>query len=428
MTAHPTRSVLMIAFHYPPCAGGSGIHRTTAFCRHLPEHGWRPIVLTASPGAYGRLNGAPPRGPDSPAVVVRALALDTARHLALLGRYPGWLALPDRWVSWVLSGIPAGLRAVRRHRPAVIWSTYPIASAHLIGVALHRLTGLPWVADFRDSMSEAGYPRDPAVRRLHRWIERAAVRHAAHLVFTAPSCRAMYLARYPALPGHRCLVIQNGYAEEDFARLAPPPPLAPGALRPLRLVHSGLIYPEERDPRPLFAAVARCKAEGRLTAATVRIELRASGCDARYAEVLRALAVDDLVHLLPPLPHREALQECAEADALLLLQSASCNHQIPAKAYEYLRCGKPILALTDAAGDTAALLAGTGGATIADPADAEAISRALGGFLAAVRAGAHPLPAEDQVARYSRRDQSRELARALTTLLGCEQATGTRHA
>jgi len=35
------------------------------------------------------------------------------------------------------------------------------------------------------------------------------------------------------------------------------------------------------------------------------------------------------------------------ADALLVMQASNCNAQIPAKIYEYLRAGKPILALTD---------------------------------------------------------------------------------
>ena len=41
------KSVLLMAFHYPPCAGSSGVLRTLKYSRYLPNHGWRPIVLTA---------------------------------------------------------------------------------------------------------------------------------------------------------------------------------------------------------------------------------------------------------------------------------------------------------------------------------------------------------------------------------------------
>ena len=41
----------------------------------------------------------------------------------------------------------------------------------------------------------------------------------------------------------------------------------------------------------------------------------------------------------------DALQEMFDADALLILQAAEVGTQVPAKLYEYLRVGKPILAL-----------------------------------------------------------------------------------
>src|SRR4051812_32426823 len=127
------KRILLIAYHFPPLRGSSGIQRTLRFARYLPEFGWQPAVLTATPGAYPEV--APASIAEIPAGVPvhRALALDTARHLALAGRYPGFLARPDRWKSWWLSAVPAGLALVRRFAPDALWSTYPIATAHAIG-------------------------------------------------------------------------------------------------------------------------------------------------------------------------------------------------------------------------------------------------------------------------------------------------------
>ena len=96
----------------------------------------------------------------------RVFALDTQRHLSFRGRYPRALALPDRWVSWCLGAILSGYRTIRREKCDVILTTFPIASAVLIGWILHRLTGTPWVADFRDSMTEPDYPRDRSTWRV----------------------------------------------------------------------------------------------------------------------------------------------------------------------------------------------------------------------------------------------------------------------
>ena len=41
------RKLLMVAFHYPPIRGSSGVQRTLKFSRYLPSLGWQPIVLGA---------------------------------------------------------------------------------------------------------------------------------------------------------------------------------------------------------------------------------------------------------------------------------------------------------------------------------------------------------------------------------------------
>ena len=417
MTERNTARVLMVAFHYPPCAESSGVHRTVKFARYIRPAGWQPIVLTVHPRVYER-TAEPPLG-ETPAEihVARAFALNVSRDLSLRGRFPGWMAVPDHWWSWWLSAVPTGLRLIHRYRPRVIWSTYPVATAHLIGLTLHRLTGLPWVADFRDPMTEDNYPPDRLRRRVCGWIERRAVEHASRLIFVTESAAELYLKRYSALDRDRCLVIPNGYDERDFQGLATRPHSTATVSRQLRLVHAGLIYPEERDPRPLFRSLSRLKQEGRVSAETLRIDLRASGSDAYYADVLRALDVEDIVHLLPPIPYRQVLQECLDADGLLLLQGASCNHQIPAKTYEYLRAARPVLALTSDAGDTAELLRKTGGATLADLEDEADITATLPDFLNRVRAGTHPLPTVTRVTTFAREHQARVLGDTMTQLL-----------
>jgi hypothetical protein len=47
------KRVLMIAFHFPPLHGSSGIQRTLKFAKYLPQHDWEPLVLTAhSPATH----------------------------------------------------------------------------------------------------------------------------------------------------------------------------------------------------------------------------------------------------------------------------------------------------------------------------------------------------------------------------------------
>lgn len=405
--------ILIVAFHFPPQAGSSGMLRSLKFCRYLPEFGWTPTVLTVQPRAYERVDNTQLADVPSEARVIRTFALDTRKHLSIRGAYPRMLALPDRWSTWLASAVPAGLHAIRKHDIDVIFTTFPIATAVLIGYLLHQLTGKPWIVDLRDSMTEDNYPVDPATRRLYRWIEGKAVRHAAKILFTAPSAIRMYRERYPELESERCVLLPNGYDEADFSGIAP----RRAPQRQLRLLHSGLIYPWERDPRPFFRALARLKAEGKISAADLSVELRACGAEAEFQKDVAALGIDDLVHFLPPLPYRDSLQDGADADALLLLQAECCDHQVPAKAYEYLRLNKPVLALTTMSGDTAALLQQAGGASIVDLADEDAIYHALPKFLRQVSDGTHPLPCSKLVSSFSRRSQAEQLASALRPIV-----------
>lgn len=407
----------MIAFHYPPYQGSSGIQRTLKFARYLPRHEFQPIILTASPRAYRHIDDTQVRDIPANVLVKRAFALDAARHLALRGIYLRFLALPDPWVTWWLGAVPAGLQMIRQYRPEVIWSTYPIATAHLIGLTLCRLTGIPWIADFRDSMTEDNYPADVLTRRTYRWIERQVIRYSSRLIFTAPSTIDMYLNRYSLLSRDRCLLIPNGYDEEDFKNLILSTALERTQDHPIRLVHAGLIYPEERNPRCFFEALSKLKSDGLINSKDLSIVLRASGSENYYLAIVRKLGIDDLINLLPALSYQQALQECADADALLLFQGASCNHQIPAKVYEYLRLRKPILGLTPPGGDTGKLLAETGGASIVDLDDEDGICKVIPEFLAAVRTHSHCIPNAEQVLRYSRGYQTGKLADGLRKLL-----------
>ena len=329
-----TRRVLFVAFHFPPFAGSSGAQRTLRFLQHLPKYGWEAMVLTVKPMAYEQsspdLLGEIPAG----TVVRRALALNAARHLSLGGRYLAATARPDRWASWRFDGVRQGLRMVRALQPDVIWSTYPIPTAHVIAGKIAEQTGLPWVADFRDPMAQEGYPADPVTWRQFKAIEEMAVTRAAASTFTTPGAVRTYQARYPA-SAERISLIENGYDEESFVAAeagCDPAPLNPGRVT---LLHSGVVYPEERDPQALFRALAALKAEGGSHRLVIRF--RASSQDGMLRRMAEQFDVVGNVEIMPSLPYIEALREMQRADALLVLQAGNCNEQIPAKLYEYLR-------------------------------------------------------------------------------------------
>ncbi len=403
----------MIAFHFPPLRGSSGIQRTLKFAQYLPALGWTPLVLSAHPRAYSNKGDDQLRDIPQEVIVRRCFALDTARHLAFKGRYPRFFALPDRWVAWLLGAVPAGLKLIRSCRPEVIWSTHPIATAHLIGYCLHRLSGIPWVADMRDPMTEATYPADPLMRRVWQWIENKAVLNCSKVVCATPGAVKTYQARFPHVPASRFALIENGFDEENFAEAEAQPALAERADAAFVLVHSGVIYPCERDPNPFFQALAGLREQGTISDESFKVVLRATGHDAHVRELIEQYGIGGMVSLAPHVAYRDALQEMITADGLLILQAANCNHQVPAKLYEYLRAGRPILALTDPAGDTAATLRNAGVDTIAPLDSKDAIMQELSRFLDLARNNGAPIASAETVRANSRRARTGVLAALL---------------
>lgn len=372
------KKVLMVAFHFPPQAGSSGILRTLNFVKYLPRSGWEPVVLTANPRAYTEqrndLVAAIPPGTR----VLRAFALDAAQHLSVVGKYPRILAVPDRWASWWLGAVFRGLREIRRQRPELIWSTYPISTAHLIGASLSRLSGLPWVADFRDPMVSANYPEDRLQRWVWKFIESYVMRHAKACVFTTERAASAYAQRYP-IAADKCVVIENGFDEDAFVGVQSNRHGTPESH--LLMLHSGLIYPQDRNPSAFFAAVVELIREGAIDRSRLCIRFRAPHHEVEVRQFAALHGLEDVVDIAPPIPYRAAIAEMMGADLLIVIQGSNFNAQIPAKIYEYLRAQKPILALVDPVGDTATQLKKFQEVLFGDIADKDSIKTTLSNFL-----------------------------------------------
>lgn len=404
------RTVLLIAYHFPPIHSGSGLQRTLRFAQYLPEFGWKPIVLTIGAPLIDRSKASRPDTSSTPYEVVRAPCLDTAIHLSFRKRYPRFLALPDRWASWQWTAIPIARRLLRTRTIDALWSTYPIATAHKIGAAIARATEAPWIADFRDPMVQPGYPTNRPQKRSFEQIEALVARRAARLVFVTPSAQDAYRRRFQERSADHFLLLENGYDESAFEAVRP---VARESNRPPILLHSGIVYPRERDPTALLTALGQLARNGTIREGDFLLRFRAPVHSERLRSIAAKQGATAFIDIQPRIPYAEALREMLSADALVVMQGANCNEQIPAKLYEYLRAQRPILPLADPLGDTGKTLSALGYPMVTKLESVEQIVENLPRFLSALCNADLPVARQSEVARYSRRTLTGRLASIL---------------
>ena len=149
---------------------------------------------------------------------------------------------------------------------------------------------------------------------------------------------------------------------------------------------------------------------GKISSGTLQIILRASSSEDLYRKLVLEHRIEDIVTLEPPIAYNQALAEMLSVDGLLVFQGHDSNPAIPAKLYEYIRARRPIFALVDERGDTAALLREAKLGTLVPLDSGDRIAAGLLDFLGQVRSGVAPVASDEEIKRHGRRNKASELA------------------
>lgn len=400
--------ILVVAFHFPPLSA-AGTHRTSNFVRELSRRGHRVGVVTTSPGhgfkSDEHLLTKVPASVD----VIRAPHVDP---FALLARWRGkteraaandpgaagamgatrtidraldyvsrLFDLPDRYASWILPALVAGVAMARRIRADVLYTTAPPFSAHVAGLGLHRVLDVPWIVDLRDPWATNPFNVRPfaSLRAVDEALEAAVVKRAHTVVLNTELAEAGYRARYPERSNF--ITITNGIDPDLLERAAPS--VARNGNR--ALLHAGTIY-GRRSPHALLEALRRFKLESPQLARRLSI-VQLGGVENAPAllERAKALGVDDAFEIRPAVGHDEAFECLQRADGLLLLgvSGERPEVQVPAKLFEYIAARRPMVVLAKSGGAIARTLAQADvHCLLADPDDPSAVLSALRSFTA----------------------------------------------
>ncbi len=334
-------------------------------CRTRVVHAWDGICRTSRPirrrlglasAELGRDEQAPPEPPR--AQEQRPLLLESL------------LNLPDGHAGWLPFAVAAALRLAKRRPIDCLYSIGPPMTDHLVGLALHSLLGIPWVADFHDPWTEnPWHGRRPwPLDSLEKRLESRVLVSADRIVVKTPEMAALMGARGREMDG-KTDVIPCAYDANEVlaARL-----LVRTSGGQIVLTHTGTFY-GPRSPVPLLTAFAKMVST---YPSPGRLELRLVGLrNPAIAEVAKRLGISRMVREVGLVSHRVALQHVLESNVAVVVQSGT-TVQVPSKLYEYLGCSVPVLAVTDE-GATARIVRQANAGAVARTDDIAGIAEGL---------------------------------------------------
>ena len=396
------RRLLVVANPYPPMAS-AGTTRVVRFLRHLPEHGWEPTVLAAKAA-----------GPAAEPPGVRVVRAPVVWPKQLLGGgkrstlVNSWVSVPDPYVSWVGPAVFKGRELLRSERFDTIFSSSPRPSVHLVAATLARITGLPWLADYRDPWSTYQFRKYPtaAHRAAHARLEAWALHRAAAVTAVNRPIVDDLVERHPWLAG-RAHVLPNG-----FDRAETPDDVSLGA--GFWLVHTGRLYGREQQVNAFLTALAALPPD--VKALFVGVD------ESRVRPDADRLGLGERVRVEPLVPLTRALGYQRAAGGLLLVNGRR-PESMSSKVFEYLQAGRPVFAISPAGSAARALFAEVGGGTCVLPDDQ--MAEPLAAFVRATRDGSAPLADPAALERYELGRLTAELAALLDGLAGGQPAAAS---
>lgn len=409
------RRVLIVAYYFPPI-GGIGSIRTAAFARHLPEFGWQATVVAPAETPHPL-----DRSLDvSQVPVVRTRSLELSRlGRRSAGRRPAAAAasaaspgstvsrrlrdavrsgvFPDPQIGWYPSAVAGGTRLLREGKFDLIFSSaFPVTS-HLVARTLKRRASLPWVAEFRDPWSDVIESRLLSGFALR--LERAIAADADAVVLPNQTFAEHFAPRW----GAQAAVVGHGFdATFDRPQPRPDPPV---------LAHVGSYYPGRQSLETVWAALAQLRRRGHTIP---RLRWVGALPDEARRELER-YGLDDVLDVTGFVSQPEALSQMSAASALLACDFVDDGPlslgTTPAKLFEYVASGVPIVHVGHRHGEAARLLRAYEGCHTVGFGDVEAATRAL---REALQDEVH----RRDVAGLSRRARTQELAALFDSIVG----------
>ena len=295
------------------------------FARHLPKFDWQVSIVAS--GSLPWQSDDPELIRDVPAVThVKYVEFPIEKQRSIPALVLQRLRVVRGMYYWNEPAICACREIIEGERPDAILTSGPPHTVHLMGLALQRQYGLPWVADFRDPWCSWGTERHYGRKfgGFNKLWESRVFQKADLVIANTQKTAEMFCDVYPTTS--RIVAIPNGYEPlpwEDSAKNGSDP-------TKIMLVHTGVIY-VGRDPRPVAEAIHSINDAQLLGERRVHLKLIGQCLDSELHRDLRSRGLVRYVEMQEHVPHQDAVA-LHSADLLLLLDTPGRRIGVPANS------------------------------------------------------------------------------------------------
>jgi glycosyltransferase involved in cell wall biosynthesis len=320
--------------------------------------------------------------------------------------------IPDARMFWINPSVKFLKKFLAENPVDAIISTGPPHSMHLIAEKVHRLTGIPWVADFRDPWTNIDFYRDLHLTawadKRHHQLELKILRNATRVVTVTWRSRD----EFKAISGREdIVVIPNGFDDADF-----PAGLRGPLDKDFTIVHIGSMN-KDRNPEVFWIAAQKAlEASHELRS---RLKIRLVGpVDFSVRSSVELYGLQAYTEFVEFIPHDEAvrLQQQSQVNLLVINNSPNSRTIIPGKLYEYLGSGRPLLAVGPKDSDSAKVIELTRGGVVHEYDDTDGLKSRILEYFELYKQGKLTGNAEG-TQQFTRRHLAGEYARLLDTLV-----------
>jgi hypothetical protein len=441
--AQSKKKVLVVSFYFPPTNNIASV-RLHKFAKYLPKFGWEPFVLTADEVkgcsqdlpvemeeanicrtpyfalgptiSSGLTDGQRTVYQTQPKVSTwKKVLYKSIRLTEPIYTLPVLRTLTLEPVGWYRHALKKGLEIISRERIDIIFSSYSPSISHIVASKLHRQTGIPWVAEFRDLWSLSQYVRK--IQPFHFFEKKLEkkVMKGSDILATVSDPWAKQLQ---VLHSKKVAVIHNGFDEEDYLENVP-------LTTKFTITYTGNIYPGKRDPQTLFKAIAGLKEEGKISPNDFEVRFFGGGTLTSLLPAIRHYNLEGIVKIYGLVSFEESIRKQKESTALLLLGWNDPRERgtYTGKVFEYLGARRPILAGSLKGDVVDELLKETGTGVVVNEVNEikTLICQWIKEFSESGEILSHFRPDKAAISRYTRKQQAAKLARVLEEVSGHQE-------